>query len=42
MEPLELFLDASGAEAQGPVIVGPGPPDDMLDFAHYARGLLAR
>lgn len=28
--------------AQGPVIVGPGPPDDMLDFAHYARGLLAR
>jgi len=29
-----------GADA-GPVIIGPGAPDDMTDFAEYVRGLLA-
>jgi predicted AlkP superfamily pyrophosphatase or phosphodiesterase len=28
------------APNDGPVIVGPQPPDDMLDFADYVRGLL--
>ena len=26
----------------GPVIVGPDPPDDMLNFKRYVRGLLGR
>jgi hypothetical protein len=28
--------------AQGPLVVGPAPPDDMLDFHDWLRGLLAR
>ncbi len=28
------------ADADGPVIVGPHPPDDMLNFKSYVRGLL--
>ncbi|MCZ6463745.1 MAG: alkaline phosphatase family protein [Proteobacteria bacterium] len=28
------------APDKGPVIVGPGPPDDMIDFKAYARSLL--
>ena len=28
--------------SQGPLIIGPNPPDDMLDFRVYIRGLLGK